>query len=185
MVVGAGVLGVSGSMASAQAVEAIFRQQEYDNPQPGQPIFAETWRGLIQANNEADAHGFLPLKLPPGANAPIILNNAELAIPGGKIVASINSGMYSGCHTGSLSQDTASRAFACPGRVTVYASGQARTIDVGYVCRVGGDTLNSGSHVAYDPKARSLHFYAMVGGKPAPVSNTGEPCDRTVSLAQQ
>ena len=64
-------------------------------------------------------------------------------------------------------------------------TGQAHTIDAGYLCRVGGDTPNSAAHMAYDEKTRVLHFYAIIGGKPVPLSNTDEPCDRTLSLAQQ
>ena len=173
------------SAASAQTATAIFHQQEYANPQPDQPIFAQTWPGLIAANNEAHAKGFLHNKPAPGTNSSLVLNNAVLTIPGGKIVASINSGLYSGCHLGSLSQDTDAHAFSCPARVTVYANGQAHTIDAGYLCRVGGDTPNSAAHMAYDEKTRVLHFYAIIGGKPVPLSNTDEPCDRTLSLAQQ
>ena len=176
---------VASPCAAASAQTAIFHQQEYANPQPDQPIFAQTWPGLIAANNEAHAKGFLHNKPAPGTNSSLVLNNAELTIPGGKIVASINSGLYSGCHLGSLSQDTDSHAFSCPARVTVYANGQAHTIDAGYLCRVGGDTPNSAAHMAYDEKTRVLHFYAKIGGKPVPLSNTDEPCDRTLSLAQQ
>ena len=163
----------------------VLTKKEYANPQPDQPIFAQTWPGLIAANNEAHAKGFLHNKPAPGTNSSLVLNNAVLTIPGGKIVASINSGLYSGCHLGSLSQDTDAHAFSCPARVTVYVNGQAHTIDAGYLCRVGGDTPNSAAHMAYDEKTRVLHFYATIGGKPVPLSNTDEPCDRTLSLAQQ
>ena len=91
------------SVASAQTATAVFHQQEYANPQPDQPIFAQTWPGLIAANNEAHAKGFLHNKPAPGTNSSLVLNNAVLTIPGGKIVASINSGVYSvysGCHLG-------------------------------------------------------------------------------------
>ena len=76
------------SAASAQTATAIFQQQEYANPQPDQPIFAQTWPGLIAANNEAHAKGFLHNKPAPGTNSSLVLNNAVLTIPGGKIVAS-------------------------------------------------------------------------------------------------
>ena len=88
------------SAASAQTATAVFHQQEYANPQPDQPIFAQTWPGLIVANNEAHAKGFLHNKPAPGTNSSLVLNNAELTIPGGKIVASINSGLYSGWSLG-------------------------------------------------------------------------------------
>ena len=91
----------------ADSLTATFQQEQYANPQPDQPIFAVTWPGLIAANNEAHAKGFLHNGPAPGKNSSLVLNNAVLAIPGGRIVASINSGLYSGCHTGSLSQNSA------------------------------------------------------------------------------
>ena len=99
-------------------------------------------------------------------------------------MASINSGLYSGCHTGSLSQDNAAHAFSCPARVTVYKGGEARTIDAGFLCRVGGDTPDSVAEVSYDPAGNALHFFAVIGGARVPFSNTDEPCDRTLSLTQ-
>jgi hypothetical protein len=168
----------------AEELTATFRQEQYANPEPNQPIFAVTWPGLIVANNEAHAKGFLHNGPAPGKNSSLVLNNAVLTIPGGKIVASINSGLYSGCHTGSLSQDSAAHAFSCPARVTIYKVGGARTIDAGFLCRVGGDTPDSAAKVSYDPAANTLHFFAVIGGARVPFSNTDEPCDRTLSLAQ-
>jgi hypothetical protein len=168
----------------AEALTAKFRQEQYANPQPDQPIFAVTWPGLIAANNEAHAKGFLHNGPAPGKNSSLVLDNAVLTIPGGRIVASISSGLYSGCHTGSLSQDNAAHAFSCPARVTIYKGGEARTIDAGFLCRVGGDTPDSAAKVSYDPGGNALHFFAIIGGARVPFSNTDEPCDRTLSLAQ-
>jgi hypothetical protein len=178
-------VGLVGAGAMAAEASATFHQQEYDNPQSTLAIFADTWPGLIEANNQAEAHGFMPLKRAPGVNAPLILNNAELPIPGGKVVASINSGMHSGCHVGSLSQDTASKAFSCPARISIYGDGRVRTVDPGYLCRVGGDTPGSAAHMSYDPRTKTLHFSAVIGGRAVLKSNTGEACDRTISLAQE
>jgi hypothetical protein len=175
---------VAAGSGRAEGLTAKFRQEDYANPQPSQPIFAETWPGLIAANNEAHAKGFLHNGPSPGKNSSLVLNNAVLTIPGGRIVASINSGLYSGCHTGSLSQDNAAHAFSCPARVTIYKDGQARTIDAGFLCRVGGDTPNSAAEVSYDPASKVLQFFAVIGGARVPFSNTDEPCDRTLSLAR-
>jgi hypothetical protein len=166
----------------AEALTATFAQEQYENPQPNQQIFAVTWPGLIAANNEAHAKGFLHNGPTPGKNSSLVLNNAVLPIPGGRIVASIVSGLYSGCHTGSLSQDNASHAFSCPARVTVYKGAQARTIDAGFLCRIGGDTPDSAAHMSYDPAANALHFFAVIGGARVPFSNTDEPCDKTIPL---
>ena len=117
--------------ACAQTATAAFRAVDYEDPQPTQPIFAHTWPGLIDANNKALASGFLHMKAAPGHNLSLVLNNAEIPIPGGKIVASIRSGLDGGCHIGSISQDETPRAFSCPARVTVYRNGQARTKDIG------------------------------------------------------
>ena len=168
----------------AESLTATFQQEQYANPQPDIPIFAVTWPGLIAANNEAHAKGFLHNGPPPGKNSSLVLDNAVLTIPGSRIVTSINSGLYSGCHTGSLSQDTAAHAFSCPARVTIYKGGQARTIDAGFLCRVGGETPDSTARMSYDPVENALHFYAVIGGARVPFSNTDEPCDRTISLAQ-
>jgi hypothetical protein len=168
----------------AETLTAKFRQEQYANPRADEPIFAVTWPGLIAANNEAHAKGFLHNGPAPGRNSSLVLDNAVLTIPGGRIVASINSGLYSGCHTGSLSQDNAAHAFSCPARVTIYRGGQARTIDAGFLCRVGGETPDSAAHVSYDPVRDTLHFYAVIGGARVPFSNTDEPCERTLSLAQ-
>jgi hypothetical protein len=168
----------------AETLTATFQQEQYANPRPDQPIFAVTWPGLIIANNEAHAKGFLHNGPTPGKNSSLVLDNAVLMIPGGRIVASINSGLYSGCHTGSLSQGNAAHAFSCPARVTIFKGGQARTIDAGFLCRVGGDTPDSAAEVSYDPVRNALHFYAVIGGAKVPFSNTDEPCDRTLSLSQ-
>jgi hypothetical protein len=179
---GAAVMTVDSGLADS--LTATFQQEQYANPRPDQPIFAVTWPGLIAANNEAHAKGFLHNGPPPGKNSSLVLNNAVLTIPGGRVVTSINSGLYSSCHTGSLSQDTAAHAFSCPARVTIYKGGQARTIDAGFLCRVGGDTPDSAARMSYDPVGNALHFYAVIGGARVPFSNTDEPCDRTISLAQ-
>jgi hypothetical protein len=168
----------------AEGLTAKFRQEEYANPEPSQPIFAVTWPGLIVANNEAHAKGFLHNGPAPGKNSSLVLDNAVLTIPGGRIVASINSGLYSGCHTGSLSEDNAAHAFSCPARVTIYKGVETRTIDAGFLCRVGGDTADSAAEMSYDPASNALHFSAVVGGARVPFSNTDEPCDRTISLSQ-
>ena len=73
--------------ACAQTATAAFRAVDYEDPQPTQPIFAHTWPGLIDANNKALASGFLHMKAVPGHNLSLVLNNAEIPIPGGKIVA--------------------------------------------------------------------------------------------------
>lgn len=179
---GAAVMTVDSGQA--ESLTATFQQEQYANPQEDQPIFAVTWPGLIAANNDAHAKGFLHNGPAPGKNSSLVLNNAVLTIPGGRIVASINSGLYSGCHTGSLSQDSAPHAFSCPARVTIYKSGQARTIDAGFLCRVGGDTPDSAARMSYDPVGNALDFYAVIGGARVPFSNTDEPCGRTISLAQ-
>jgi hypothetical protein len=179
---GLAVLAAGGGRA--ETLTATFQQEQYANPRADEPIFAVTWPGLIAANNEAHAKGFLHNGPAPGKNSSLVLNNAVLTIPGGRIVASINSGLYSGCHTGSLSQDNAAHAFSCPARVTVYKGGEARTIDAGFLCRVGGDTPDSAAKVSYDPGGNALHFFAIIGGARVPFSNTDEPCDRTLSLTQ-
>ena len=54
---GAAVMTVDSGLADS--LTATFQQEQYANPQPDQPIFAVTWPGLIAANNEAHAKGFL------------------------------------------------------------------------------------------------------------------------------
>jgi hypothetical protein len=68
--------------------------------------------------------------------------------------------------------------------VTIYKGGQARTIDAGFLCRDVGDTPDSAARMSYDPVGNALHFYAVISGARVPFSNTDEPCDRTISLAQ-
>ena len=170
--------------ACAQTATAAFRAVDYEDPQPTQPIFAHTWPGLIDTNNKALSSGFLHMKAAPGHNLSLVLNNAEIPIPGGIIVASIRSGLEGGCHIGSISQDETPRAFSCPARVTVYKDGQARTKDIGFICRVGSTSPADVTHMSYDPKANTLTFSAVIGGKAVPFSNTDEPCDRTIALAE-
>ena len=184
VLLGAALVGMDRGSGQTESLTATFQQEQYPDPQPDQPIFALTWPGLIAANNEAHAKGFLHNGPSPGKNSSLVLNNAELTIPGGRIVASIDSGLYSGCHTGSLSQSSEAHAFSCPARVTIYKSGQARTIDAGFLCRVGGDTPDSAARMSYDPALNALHFFAVIGGARVPFSNTDEPCDRIISLAQ-
>jgi hypothetical protein len=124
------------------------------------------------------------MKAAPGHNLSLVLDNAEIPIPGGKIVASMRSGLDGGCHIGSISQDETPRAFSCPARVTVYRNGQARTKDIGFICRVGSTFSADVARMSYDPKANTLTFSAVIGGKAVPFSNTDEPCDRTIALAE-
>ena len=170
--------------ACAQTATATFRAVDYEDPQPNQSIFAHTWPGLIEANNKALACGFLHMKAAPGHNLSLVLNNAEIPIPGGKIVASIRSGLDGGCHIGSISQDETPRAFSCAARVTVYRNGQARTKDIGFICRVGSTSPADAARMSYDAKANTLTFSAAIGGKAVSFSNTDEPCDRTIALAE-
>jgi hypothetical protein len=171
------------SLAVAQNATATFRTHLYENPQPSESIFAQTWPDLIDANNKALAT-FLHMKPAPGKNLDLYLDNAELPIAGGKIVASIDTSSFDACHTGPLSQDETPRAFSCPARLTVYKDGQARTKDIGFICRVGSTSPMDAAHMTFDAETNSLRFWAVIAGKMVRVSNTDEPCDRTLSLAE-
>ena len=54
---GAAVMTVDSGQA--ESLTATFQQEQYANPQPDLPICAVTWPGLVAANNEAHAKGFL------------------------------------------------------------------------------------------------------------------------------
>ena len=97
--------------ACAQTATAAFRAVDYEEVPAYPADLCAYLAGLIDANNKALASGFLHMKAAPGHNLSLVLNNAEIPIPGGKIVASIRSGLDGGCHIGSISQDGDSSRF--------------------------------------------------------------------------
>ena len=164
------------------ADRASFVRQEYVDPQPNNPVFAETWPNLIADNNRQQATGFLHLKLPPGRNADIVLYNARLDVDGMTIFVSSTSGLYGGCKPIPNLHNTNSRAAACPSRITIYRNGTSRTIDAGYLCHVAGSTPESGTTIRYDRASNSLVFSNVIAGRLVAATENGAPCPSTVSL---
>ena len=165
------------------ADQARFVRQEYVDPQPANPVFAQTWPNLIADNNRKQAEGFLHLKLPPGRNADIVLYNARLDVDGMTIFVSSASGLYGGCKPIPNLHNTNSRAASCPSRITIdRKDGTSRTIDAGYLCHVAGSTPNSGTTVRYDRASSSLVFSNVIDGRTVAATESGDPCPATFPL---
>lgn len=175
-------LSVTGIVSAEAQAASRFHSQLYENPQPSDPIFAQTWPDLIAENNRANAEGYLHLKPEPGKNLDLFLDNATVDIPGGKAVISIKSGPFAGCRGIGEHHDMNSRAIPCPARITVIRNGTARTSDAGMLCRVGSSNAKNFAQAVFDPKNSSIHVSVVINGIPSDRSEGNDPCDVEIAI---
>ena len=161
----------------------IFRIEQFEDPQPTDILFSESWPRLIDENNRESTKFFPSLKLKPGHNAALSLTIAKVAIPAGEAIISIYTGPFPHCQGIGEIHNLDPVAIACPARMTVRRGDEYQTVDLGWVCRVGPVTSSSGAAAVYDENSNAIHLSAMVAGKLVEVADDGVPCDRIIPLS--
>ena len=168
--------------AAAEPIGATFVVVAFDDPQPTDELFAQSWPRLIEENNRDSAALFPGLKPLPGHNAALSLAVVSFAIPGGEAVLSIYTGPLPRCQGAGTLKGTGPVALPCPARLTIRRGGAFRTVDLGFVCRVAPVTALSRTLATFDADANVIRLSAQVGGRPVQTAGDNVSCTRAIPL---
>ena len=87
---------------------------------------------------------------------------ATFSIDNKKVLLSIVDHPQAGCQGSGIRHDTLPHELSCPTRLTIIEGNKYITSDAGLTCFYRDNTF-----ATYDEKARSLHIFSTVDGKPA------------------
>ncbi|SDR63434.1 hypothetical protein SAMN05519103_08609 [Rhizobiales bacterium GAS113] len=183
------VILIAPAVARAKDGSVPFIPRVYENPQPSDPIFAQTWPDLIEQNNKEHLEGSFYTTPTPSKNSDILLETATLPIPGGQAIISISPsiGLRSFCLGIGEHHDDLARAEPCRARLTVLRNGVVKTTEIGMVCGIYAQsppTSATSARAAFDAKTNSIHLYVVIDGKHVERSDGDDPCDHVIPLSK-
>ena len=138
-----------------------FQMKEYQNPQPTDPYLKNVWPGLTEKLTR-EVRAVVANFPPPGHYAPSKFWIATFSIDNKKVLLSIVDHPQAGCQGSGIHHDTLPHELSCPTRLTIIEGNKYITSDAGLTCFYRDNTF-----ATYDEKARSLHIFSTVDGKPA------------------
>ena len=157
------VLGTSQALAESKPVP--FIAHEYDDPQPTQTIFKQTWPNLIKENNAAGLKNFgKPSN--PRHNEGLFMYNAVLPIKNGSATISIVSALSEQCHGEAVgNHDNFPHIIKCPARLTITQNGKADTFKLKPLCRFGKNQIPKQTYAVYNDIDNSIRVFAKYATK--------------------